>query len=418
MQHSIIPLFVGLFAAEQAADLGLHGLNLWHSHRSRGVPEALEGLVDPEVAERARAYALASGKVALGRAAASAALTLTLLLSGLLPWIDLRLDVLTGGHASSHEFVLFLGVLTALMWLGDLPFAAWRALQVDRRFGLSAVTPRAFLASRLKGWAITAAMGVPFLYAVHAVMTLGGEAWWLWLFGLLAVAQVAVGWLWPTLVAPRLVPHRPLPPGPLRHRLETLAVQARLRPDAILVVEASRRGGPPNAMLGGLWRPRLLLDDTLLSRLCADEVAAVVAHELGHHARGHLTARLLVGLAGTSALLMALALSLGWPPLYAAFGFAGPSPHAALALVSICSGAFAFWLAPAQAWLSRRQELEADAEAVRLTGRPEALGAALLDLAEDGLANPWPHPWYVAWRFSHPPLAERLLALAGEAAGR
>ena len=70
-----------------------------------------------------------------------------------------------------------------------------------------------------------------------------------------------------------------------------------------------------------------------------------------------------------------VALTFAWPGLYQAFGFDGPSPHAALALASVGGGVVAFWLAPVQAWLSRRQELEADAEAVRLTGSPEALGA-------------------------------------------
>jgi len=417
MQPPILPLFVGLFAVEQTADLGLIGLNLWRAHRSRGVPEELEGLADPDIAERARAHALASGWVGLCRAATSAALTLALLLSGFLPWMDRALDELFGADGTCHEFVLFLGLLTALAWLVELPFAAWSTFGVERRFGLAAASPAGFLAGRLRGWGLTAALGVPFLYAVHAVMTAGGDAWWLWLFCLLAGLQVAVAWGWPVLVEPRLVEHRPLPEGALRQRLEALAARAGLRPGAILVVAASRRGGPPNARLGGLWRPRLLLDDTLLQRLGPEEVEAVVGHELGHHLHGHLTARLLVGLAGSLALLGALALSLTWSPLYTAFGFAGPSAHAAMVLVSLGSSAIAFWLAPVQAWLSRRQELEADAEAARLTGRPEALGAALLDLAEDRLANPWPHPWYVAWRLSHPPLLERLVALADAPAG-
>jgi len=247
-------------------------------------------------------------------------------------------------------------------------------------------------------------------------MSLGGESWWLTLFGLMAAVQVAAAWLWPSVVAPRLAPQAPLPEGPLRDRLEALARRAGFPADAIRLVEASRRGGPPNARLGGLWRPRLLLDDTLLLRLSEEQLLAVAAHELGHHRRGHLLTRLLLGLAGSFAVLALLALSFSWPPLYLAFGFDGPTPHAALALVTVGGGALVFWLAPLQAWLSRRQELEADAEAVRLTGAPEALGAALLDLAEDRLSNPSPHPWFVAWRLSHPPVEARLVALAGGAA--
>jgi STE24 endopeptidase len=412
MQPPILPLFVGLFAVEQTADLALLGLNLWQARRVRGVPEGLEGLLDPAIAERARARTLAGGRVALCRAAASAVLIIALLLSGFLPWFDARLDSVTGEGAAgaAHQFVLFLGLLTALTWLVDLPFAAWDTFGVEKKFGLSAATPATFLAARLKGWALAAALGVPFLYAVHAVMTLGGGAWWAWLFGLLAALQVAGAWLWPTLVAPLFTPHRPLPESALRDRLEALARRAGLEPAAIRVVQ----GGLPNARLGGLWRPRLLLDEALLARLGPEQVEAVVAHELGHHRRGHLGARLLLGLASTFAVLGLVAVSLHWPAIYTAFGFAGPTPHAALALASVGGGLLAFWLAPAQAWLSRRQELEADAEAVRLSGRPEALGAALLDLDEGRLANPFPHPWFVAWRLSHPPLLDRLVALACE----
>jgi STE24 endopeptidase len=414
MQAPIFPLFVGLFAVEQTADLGLIGLNLWHIRRSRGVPEGLDGFLEPEAAERARAYALASGTVALWRAAASAALSLAILLSGLVPLTDRWLDGVFGADGTAHELVLLLAGLAVISALVDLPFAAWQALRVERRFGLAAIGPGAFLAGRLRGWALAAALGLPLLYAVHAAIVAGGEAWWLSLFAFLAVVQVGAACLWPSAVAPLLARQAPLPPGPLRQRLEALARRAGLDPGAVRVVVAG--GGAPNAALVGVWRPRLLLDHTLLERLGPEQVEAVVAHELGHHLRSHLGARLLVGLGGTFAVLALVALSHAWPPLYMALGFAGPSPHAALAMASVWGGALAFWLTPAQAWLWRRQELEADAEAVRLTACPEALGAALLDLAEDRLANPWPHPWYVAWRLSHPPLLDRLLALVGEGA--
>jgi STE24 endopeptidase len=413
MQPSWLPLLLGLYAAEQTADLGLTALNLWWASRARGVPEGLEGLLDPEVAERSRAYAVATGRVALWRCTASAGLTVALLFSGILPWLDLLLHSAVDHPA--HHFVLFLVPVTAVLWAADLPFAAWRTFGVERRFGFSRVGPGRFLADRFKAWCVSAAVGVPFLYGIYAVMTLGGPSWWLWLFGLLATFQLGLVWLWPAVVARLFTPQRPLPPGPLRDRLEALASKSGFRPRDILVVEASRRGGHPNAALAGLGRPRILLDDTLLARLNADEVEAVVAHEIGHHRLHHLSLRLAASMLGLLVLLAALAQALQWPALYPAFGFAGPSPHAALALVSICSGAFAFWVSPLQSWLARRQESAADALAVALTGRPETLGAALLDLAEDNLANPWPHPWYVVWRFTHPPLLERLVALESAA---
>ena len=104
--------------------------------------------------------------------------------------------------------------------------------------------------------------------------------------------------------------------------------------------------------------------------------------------------------------------------VYAAFGFQVPSLHAAIALFTLCGGAFVFWLAPLGAALSRRHEYQADRYAVRLARAPEALSEALVRLNRENLSNPDPHPWYGAWHHSHPTLAERLAAIrAASAAG-
>ena len=161
----------------------------------------------------------------------------------------------------------------------------------------------------------------------------------------------------------------------------------------------------------------MLLDRRLLARLPLHEVAAVAAHEIGHFRLGHRWQRLALRLAATLVALYALAAALPWAPLYLDLGFTGPSLHAALALAWLCGGALRCWLRPLEAALSRRQERAADAYAAQLQGRAGALASALLHLAEQNLQNPWPHPWYATWRFSHPPLEQRLLALAHAAGG-
>ena len=60
--------------------------------------------------------------------------------------------------------------------------------------------------------------------------------------------------------------------------------------------------------------------------------------------------------------------------------------------------------------LSRKNEFEADAFA-RETYDGKALATALKKLSVDSLSNLYPHPIYVFFHYSHPPLLQRLKAI-------
>ena len=409
MTPSIRALFLAAFVFAQAIELGLIFLNLRTAARNRGVPPSLKGLMPRRVAERARRYAVVCGRQALIRAAVDAACTGWLLFGGVLPWLDRSLG--EHGVDGAHRFVAFLAVISLALVLLDLPFAWWRARTVARHFGLPPMRPSQFLADRAFSLAGSALLGLPLLYATWACLRYGGDAWWLWLFGAITLLQLVMQWAWPALVSTRLARARPVISGPLPTRLEALTAAAGLQSGGVFVVEGSRRSGHANAGIVGLFRPRLMLDGALLSRLTLEEVAAVTAHELGHFRLRHQPKRLALAMAMTFAALALAAAVLPWKPLYLAFGFDGPCLHAAVALVSLAGTSLAFWTSPLSARWSRRQELAADAFAVHLSGRIGPLASALQRLSADNLANPWPHPWYVAWKFSHPPLPDRLVAL-------
>ncbi len=59
----------------------------------------------------------------------------------------------------------------------------------------------------------------------------------------------------------------------------------------------------------------------------------------------------------------------------------------------------------------RHYEREADRTAVELTGTSAPMISALKRLAKDNLANLHPHPLYVWFYYSHPPLLERIANL-------
>lgn len=60
--------------------------------------------------------------------------------------------------------------------------------------------------------------------------------------------------------------------------------------------------------------------------------------------------------------------------------------------------------------LSRKNEFEADAFASG-TYDGNALKTALKKLSVDNLSNLYPHPAYVFFNYSHPPLLERVKAI-------
>jgi STE24 endopeptidase len=410
MTVAIVLVFLFLFLLEYGVETGLLVLNLRHvAGAGAVVPPPLAGRIDGETARRSRDYTLANGRLALLQGSYGALLTLAVLFSGLLPWLDGALASLRLGPAT--HFVAFLAVLSAAMALASLPFGLYRTFVVEVRFGFNRTTFRLWLADRSKGLLLAAALGIPLLYGVHAFMARTGRLWWVWLFGFLTAVQVAMLWLYPALIAPLFNKFSPLPEGELRARLDGLARDAGFRNRGLFVMDASKRSGHSNAYFTGLFRPRIVLFDTLVEKMTVDEAAAVLAHEIGHFKAHHVHRGLLLGLAGTLAGLWVVSLLIGWPPLFQAFGFAGPSFHAALALFSLGGGAFTFFLAPVASWLSRRHEYQADRFSVRLARAPEALKAALVKLSGENLGNLHPHPWYSRWHYSHPTLLERLAAI-------
>jgi STE24 endopeptidase len=102
---------------------------------------------------------------------------------------------------------------------------------------------------------------------------------------------------------------------------------------------------------------------------------------------------------------------MGWDLLYETFGFDPTAPYKALFVIGIFWQRIGYFLRPLYTSLSRRFECQADAFAARLLGTSQPLVTALKRLASDNLANISPHPLYVWFNYSHPPLLERIKLL-------
>jgi STE24 endopeptidase len=158
---------------------------------------------------------------------------------------------------------------------------------------------------------------------------------------------------------------------------------------------------------------RIVFYDTLLNRLEGPEVEAVLAHELGHFRRRHITQRIVVSFLISGAGLWLLAWLSGQVWFYHGLGVTPAADAEALALVLffLAAPVFTFVLKPLASLASRRHEFEADRFAAEHSSARD-LVAALVKLYEDNAATLTPDPLHSAFYDSHPPAAIRVGRLA------
>jgi STE24 endopeptidase len=380
------------------------------------VPAAFAATVTAEAHRKAADYTLAKGRFGLLQSALGAA---TLLGWTLLGGLDaLNALVLDAVLPSWGPMAYQLALLAAFALIGgmiDLPFEWFSTFRIEQRFGFNRMNLRMWAVDLFKGVAIGAVIGLPLAALILWLMGAAGGLWWLWAWGAWMAFNLGLLVLYPTVIAPIFNKFEPLADEALRSRVQTLMQRCGFAAKGLFVMDGSRRSAHANAYFTGLGAAkRVVFYDTLLARLTAGEVEAVLAHELGHFKHRHVLKRIV----SMFALSLAGLALLGWlsaqSGFYAGLGvrpnMGAPNDALALLLFMLALPSFTYFVSPLMAHFSRRHEFEADAYAcAQADGRD--LANALLKLHEDNAATLTPDPLYVRFYYSHPPASERLAAL-------
>ncbi len=412
---AILLCYVALALVDLGWGLFLSVLNYRNVARRGGaVPEALRGSVGAEDAAKAAAYSKARMRLHLVESPALTALVVAAAAFGLFGLLDGLVASLVAREGSAGAFwrgAAFLGALMLAQWLLSLPFSLYSTFSLEKRYGFNTTKAGTWLLDLLKGLLLSAALGLPLLYLLYAFIDRAGSLWWLEAAAIFALIQLLLSLIYPLVIAPLFNKFSPLPEGSLSARIAELATRLEFRVSGVFVMDSSKRTRHSNAYFTGLGRAkRIVLFDTLVSRMSEEEVLAVLAHEIGHEKKRHVRKMTAVSIAFSFLGFWILDLMMGWKELYAAFSFAEPSKHALLLILSLLSGPATFFLTPAFSAWSRRHEHQADAYAARAAGAG-ALSSALIGLNRENASNLWPHPLYSFWYYSHPTLSERLEAI-------
>jgi len=407
MEKILIVIFLGLFCGRMALRFILQRLNVRYLVlHGKEIPSVFAGSIDVGILNKMVDYASEQSRLESKENITSDIIELAiifLLLPLLIVWI-------TGIHVHLiGQALLFFAVLALISGVAGLPFDLYHTFILEKKYGFSTITWRLWLTDMTKSIIISSIIMAIIISAVMGFVILLPLSWWFWGWVFFAIFQIMLLWLYPVLIAPLFNRFEPVQDEALTEKITTMLAKAGLQARGIYQVDEGKRSKHTNAYFTGIGRSkRIVLFDTLLSSHTHDEIVSILAHEIGHWKGKHILKQLVFTIITSLLLFYIIYHAVNWSPLFNAFRINQSPVYAGFFLVALYLEIIGFYLSPIGVAVTRHFEREADRTAVHLTGVVQPMINALKRLAKDNLSNLHPHPWYVRFYYSHPPLVDRI----------
>lgn len=386
-------------------------------------PKSISGLCTKEEYEKSRLYGFDKARFALLTKFVDLAQSLPALMLGMTAWLwvksgDLIVRCLGPAHLGEiGQSVVFVALSTLFAAVVGLPSSYYSTFHIEQKHGFNKQTLGLWAKDQAKTVVLSQVFMAPIIAALVWTIHWAGQNFYLAVWLLLAVVQLVMILIFPTFIQPLFNKFDPLPEGELKENIEALAKRLSFPLTKLYVMDGSTRSSHSNAYFFGLFNnKRIVLFDTLLTQMSNDEICAILGHELGHWSCSHLPKRLVVVQVHLFTLFFLFSKVVRQRSMYQAFGFGTRAIPAQPVIIGL--SLFQILLTPiemAVGWamtcMSRAHEFEADRFGHSL-GYGKLLQAALVKLHAKNRAFVQPDWVYSTMHYSHPPLPERLDALA------
>jgi STE24 endopeptidase len=373
---------------------------------SDNLPEKLKGICDSESYRKSQRYEKANKQLSLWSASFNLIIILAMITLGGFALIDNMAREFSSNMVITA--LLFFGVIGWASDIINIPFSYYDNFVIEKKYGFNTMTIRTFITDHFKSWFIAIIVGIPVLGLITWFYYMAGNRFWLYAWGLITAFTVFINLFYSELIVPIFNKQVPLKDGPLRTMIEEFANKTGFRLKNIYVIDGSKRSTKANAYFSGFGpKKRIVLFDTLQKELSDEEIVAVLAHEIGHYRKKHVLQTIALSVFMTGLMLFLFSLVVNSPLLSEALGSEKPSFHLGLIVFGILYSPLSLIIGVSVNYYSRKNEFEAD-NFVKENYKPEILASALKKLSVKNLSNMMPHPVYVFFHYSHPPLLKRL----------
>ncbi|HYL06094.1 MAG TPA: M48 family metallopeptidase [Thermoanaerobaculia bacterium] len=284
-----------------------------------------------------------------------------------------------------------------------LPWNAYEGYFREHQYGMSNQTMGAWLGDQLKGLVLGLILGTLALVAIYAVLRKAPRTWWLW-GSLVAIAFAMFGAaIAPVYLEPVFNKFKPLPDSALKQQILSMARANGIPATDVYEFDASKQTKRMSAHVSGLLgTTQISMNDNLMKRGSAEEIQAVLGHEMGHYVLHHVYK----GMVFIGIIIVVGFAFMSWSfgkvqARYGArWGIRDVGDVAALPLLLFLFSVYALVLTPVNNTLTRTMEAEADNYGVNVSRQPDGFAQAALHLSEYRKMKPGPIEEFVF--YDHP----------------
>jgi STE24 endopeptidase len=178
--------------------------------------------------------------------------------------------------------LIFLLITTIVGTFTALPFELYSTFQIERKHGFNKMTLGLFFTDKAKSLVLSCAIGGPFVALLLKIIKMGGEYFYLYVWGFMFVFSVIMMTLVPVVIMPLFNKYETLPDGDLKTQIYKLAERLNYPLKKLFMMDGSKRSSHSNAFMFGFGsNKRIVLFDTLMEQVHDDEILAILGHELG-----------------------------------------------------------------------------------------------------------------------------------------
>ena len=294
-------------------------------------------------------------------------------------------------------------------WLLTLPLTIYEGFVREHAYGMATQGFAAWFGEQLLSLLVTVVIGSLLVALLYAVLRRAGAQWWLWGTAAMMVFMTLGVAVAPVFIEPLFNTYKPVPEGPLKSAVLSMAHANGVPVDNVFVFDASRQTTRVSANVSGLFGSAAVrLNDNLLNRSSEAEIRAVMGHEIGHYAMNHIPKSLLMF--GVVIMVGFLISQVAMRGLLARFGARWRvntvGDVASLPLLAAVLGSYLFFATPVLNSISRTQETEADFWGLNLAREPHGEAEVLLKLTEYRKPDPGPIEEIVF--YTHPSTRTRI----------